>query len=595
MSVIRPEEIASIVEQEIEHFDKPVELEEEGSVIQVGDGIALVYGLERAMAGELLRFPGNVEGLVLNLEQHSVGVALLGSDRHIKEGDPVTRTGLVASVPVGPALVGRVVDPIGQALDGGPEVDIASPRMPLDIKAPGVLARQPVTEPLMTGLKAIDSMVPIGRGQRELIIGDRGTGKTAIAVDTILNQKGKGVWCVYVAVGQKASSVAMVVERLREQGAMEYTTVVAATADKSASLLYIAPYSGCTMAEYFRDRGEAALVVYDDLSKHAAAYRQLSLLLRRPPGREAYPGDVFYLHSRLLERASKLQEHYVIVKKTLSKDVSKENLKGIDDKVYRGKLGKDEAAEVLAQRSDKDDLELRRIPDTGGSLTALPIIETQSGDVSAYIPTNVISITDGQIYLEPDLFYAGVRPAVNVGLSVSRVGGNAQSKAMKQIGGRIRLDLAQYRELAAFAQFGADLDASTKAKLTRGERMVELLKQDQYQPLALWQQIAGIQTGVGGFLDDLDQAWVQPFQLSLFDSMTKDHPELVEILQQGDKLSKELLERLNGVIEKAKQDFVEAHKEEPHQMDVHMRYPGGRDVTPNMGHDGLESRLDSDE
>ncbi|RLB04588.1 MAG: F0F1 ATP synthase subunit alpha, partial [Deltaproteobacteria bacterium] len=444
---IRAEEISEIIEKQIRDYEKRVEVSETGVVLSVGDGIARIYGLEKAMAGELLEFPHGIMGMVLNLEEDNVGAALLGEDRHIKEGDIVKRTGRIVQVPVGEALVGRVVNPLGQPLDGKGPIEAKEYRN-IEEKAPGVVWRLPVKEPLQTGIKAIDSMIPIGRGQRELIIGDRQTGKTALVVDTIINQKGKDVYCIYVAIGQKQSTVAQVVDRLRRYGAMEYTTVVSATASEPAPLQYIAPYAGCTMGEYFRDTGRHALCVYDDLSKHAVAYRQMSLLLRRPPGREAYPGDIFYLHSRLLERAAKLND----------------------------KLG-------------------------GGSLTALPIIETQAGDVSAYIPTNVISITDGQIYLETDLFYSGVRPAVNVGLSVSRVGGNAQIKAMKQVAGSLRLDLAQYREMAAFAQFGSDLDKATQAQLARGERLVEILKQDQYQPLPVENQILIIYAGVNGFLD----------------------------------------------------------------------------------------------
>ncbi len=424
---IRAEEISEIIKQQIQDYDKKVEVSETGTVISVGDGIARLHGLENAMAGELLEFPGGLMGMVLNLESDNVGVAILGEDVHVKEGATVKRTNRIVQVPVGPSLLGRVVDAIGQPVDGKGPLDTKEFRF-VEIVAPGIIKRQPVKEPLQTGIKAIDSMIPIGRGQRELIIGDRQTGKTAIAIDTIINQKDDNVKCIYVAVGQKRSTVAQVVATLERFGAMAYTTVISATASDPAPMQYIAPYSGVTMGEWYRDNGEHALIIYDDLSKQAAAYRQLSLLLRRPPGREAYPGDVFYLHSRLLERAAKLGDT----------------------------LG-------------------------GGSLTALPIIETQAGDVSAYIPTNVISITDGQIFLSTDLFYSGVRPAVNVGLSVSRVGGNAQIKAMKQVAGSLRLDLAQFRELEAFAQFGSDLDKVTQAQLARGTRLVEVLKQPQYQ------------------------------------------------------------------------------------------------------------------
>ncbi|HEY6010683.1 MAG TPA: F0F1 ATP synthase subunit alpha, partial [Nitrospirota bacterium] len=443
---IKAQEISEIIKKKISDFEKTVEVAEVGTVITVGDGIAKVYGLDNVMSGELLEFPGGIMGMALNLEEENVGAVIMGDDMKIREGDIVKRTKRIAEVPVGDAIVGRVVDGIGQPIDGkGP---IASKEFrKIEVIAPGIVKRQSVREPLQTGLKAVDAMIPIGRGQRELIIGDRGTGKTAVALDTIINQKGQNVICIYVAIGQKRSTVAQVVKTLSEHGAMDYTIIVAATASDPAPLQFIAPYTGATIGEYFRDKGGHALIVYDDLSKQATAYRQLSLLLRRPPGREAYPGDVFYLHSRLLERAAKLSD----------------------------KLG-------------------------GGSLTALPIIETQAGDVSAYIPTNVISITDSQIFLESDLFYSGQRPAINVGISVSRVGGSAQIKAMKQVAGTLRLDLAQYRELAAFAQFGSDLDKATLAQLNRGQRMVELLKQDQYVPMPVEQQIFVIFAGTNGFV-----------------------------------------------------------------------------------------------
>src|SRR6202795_2706552 len=447
--MIKAGEISEIIKRELAGYEAEVDLQEVGRVIEVGDGIARVYGLEKAMAGELLAFPHDVVGMVLNLEQDQIGSVLFGDDTAIKEGDVVKRTGRIARVPGGEAPTGRVVNALGLPIDGKGPVATTEFR-PIERYAPGVVDRRSVKEPLQTGLKAIDAMIPIGRGQRELIIGDRGTGKTAIGVDTIINQKGQDVFCFYVAIGQKRSTVAQVVKVLEDAGAMAFTTVVVASASESAPLQYIAPYAGVTMGEYFRDSGQHALCIYDDLSKHATAYRQLSLLLRRPPGREAYPGDVFYLHSRLLERAAKLND------------------------------------------------ELK-----GGSLTALPIIETQLGDVSAYIPTNVISITDGQIFLESDLFYSGVRPAINVGISVSRVGGNAQIKAMRQVAGRLRLDLAQYRALAAFAQFGSDLDKSTQAQLTRGERMVELLKQGQFMPIPVENQVISIFAGTNGYLDDV--------------------------------------------------------------------------------------------
>jgi len=500
--MIKAEEISEIIKKQLQGYEAAVDLQEAGRVLEVGDGIARIYGLEGAMAGELLQFPGDVYGLVLNLEEDNVGAVLLGSDTLIKEGDRVTRTKRIAQVPVGEALTGRVVDALGQPVDGkGP---IASSEFrPLERYAPGVVDRRSVKEPLQTGLKAIDAMIPIGRGQRELIIGDRGTGKTAIGVDTIINQKGQGVYCFYVAIGQKRSTVAQVVKVLEDTGAMAYTTVVIASASEPAALQYLAPYAGCAMAEFFRDSGRHALCIYDDLSKHATAYRQMSLLLRRPPGREAYPGDVFYLHSRLLERAAKLNDE----------------------------LG-------------------------GGSLTALPIIETQLGDVSAYIPTNVISITDGQIYLESDLFYSGIRPAVNVGLSVSRVGGSAQIKAMRQIAGKLRLDLAQYRELAAFAQFGSDLDKATLQQLARGQRMVELLKQGQYAPLTVERQITIIFAGGQGLLDDLPVDQVRAFEEFLYPHLERKHAQLLPEIANKKELTDELRDALTKVIGEAKTEFM---------------------------------------
>src|SRR6267378_1685226 len=476
MAELKADEITSVLRQQIEGFKAGVDVSEEGTIISAGDGIARIYGLENCMAGELLKLPHNVYGLALNLEEESVGAVLFGEFFKIMEGDTVKRTRRIIEVPIGEALVGRVVNPLGQPQDGkGPIATEATG--PLERIAPGVVDRQPVKEPLQTGLKAIDAMIPIGRGQRELIIGDRQTGKTAIAIDTILNQKDSGVVCIYVAIGQKRSTVAQVVKALQDAGAMTYTIIVSASASEPATLQYIAPYAGCAMGEYFRDRRKHALVIYDDLSKHAAAYREISLVLRRPPGREAYPGDVFYLHSRLLERAAKLNDE----------------------------LG-------------------------GGSLTALPVIETQAGDVSAYIPTNVISITDGQIYLESDLFFSGIRPAVNVGLSVSRVGGSAQVKAMRQVAGSLRLDMAQFRELAAFAQFGSDLDKATQLQLARGQRMVEVLKQDQYQPLPVEKQVAIIFAGTQGLLDDLPVDAVREFEAHFHSWLErKQAPMLIEI------------------------------------------------------------------
>ena len=491
---IKAEEISSIIQDKIKDFDQRVDVTETGYVIQVGDGIAKVYGLEGAMAGELLEFPGDIFGVALNLEEDSVGAVLMGSDAGIKEGDPVKRTGRIAEVPVGDALVGRVVDAIGQPIDGKGPVSSTETRL-IEVRAPGVVERQSVSEPLQTGLKAIDAMIPIGRGQRELIIGDRQTGKTAIATDTIINQKGLNVYCIYVAVGQKRSTVARVVKTLEDHGAMAYTTVVSATASDAAPLQFFAPYAGVAMGEYFRDNGKHALIVYDDLSKHAVAYRQLSLLLRRPPGREAFPGDVFFLHSRLLERAAKLSDE-----------------KG------------------------------------AGSLTALPIIETQAGDVSAYIPTNVISITDGQIYLAGDLFYSGIRPAINVGLSVSRVGGAAQIKTMKQVAGTLRLDLAQYREMAAFAQFGSELDKATQAQLARGARMVELLKQEQYKPMPVADQVLSIFAGVNGFVDDVPVKNVREFEEGLLSYVKDKHPQLRDDVVAKKKIDEEFGARLKQVI-----------------------------------------------
>ncbi|MFO7155021.1 MAG: F0F1 ATP synthase subunit alpha [Pseudomonadota bacterium] len=497
---IRADEISRILKDEIREFGKKVEVAEVGTVLQVGDGIARVHGLTEAMAGELVEFPNGVRGLVLNLEEDNVGIAVMGPYEGIREGDQVKRTGRIAEVPVGKALLGRVVNGLGEPIDGRGPIESDTYRK-IEVKAPGVIARKSVKEPLQTGIKAIDAMIPIGRGQRELIIGDRQTGKTTIAVDTILNQKGLGVYCIYVAIGQKQSTVAQVVERLRAGGAMEYTTVVAANASDPAPLQFLAPYTGAAMGEYFRDNGMHALIVYDDLSKQAVAYRQLSLLLRRPPGREAYPGDVFYLHSRLLERAAKLSDE----------------------------LG-------------------------GGSLTALPIIETQAGDVSAYIPTNVISITDGQIYLETDLFHAGIRPAINVGLSVSRVGGSAQIKAMKQVAGTLRLELAQYRELAAFAQFGSDLDKATQEALARGERLMEVLKQGQGEPMPVERQVIQLyaatsrdENGVG-WIRNLPVSEVQRYMKELLEYIDTQHPEIPKLILEKKELTAEIREKLDRAL-----------------------------------------------
>ena len=502
--MIKAEEISEIIKRQLQGYEAEIDLKEAGRVIEVGDGIARIYGLENALAGELLEFPGGVFGLVLNLEADNVGAVLLGDDTQIKEGDPVMRTKRIAQVPVGPALVGRVVNALGQPVDGKGPIESKEFRN-IERYAPGVVDRRSVKEPLQTGLKAIDAMIPIGRGQRELIIGDRQTGKTAVATDTIINQKGAGVVCIYVAIGQKRSTVAQVVEKLRQFGAMEYTIVVAATASESAPLQFLAPYTGCTIGEFFRDSSRHALCIYDDLSKHAVSYRQLSLLLRRPPGREAYPGDVFYLHSRLLERAAKLSD-----------------------------------------------------AEGGGSLTALPIIETQAGDVSAYIPTNVISITDGQIYLEADLFYSGVRPAVNVGLSVSRVGGNAQIKAMKQVAGRMRLELAQYREMAAFAQFGSDLDKTTQMQLARGARLVEMLKQAQYQPQPVEQQVVTIFAATNGFVDGCEVGSLARFETELFSFMKDKHGALLTEIREKKQITDEIKAKLSTALEEFKGMFKEA-------------------------------------
>ena len=506
MAQIRADEITSILRQEIENYEKAIDVSEVGSVISVGDGIARIHGLEKVMAGELIEFPHDVAGIAMNLEEDQVGSVLLGDYTEIKEGDEVRRTRRIMSVPVGDALIGRVVDALGHPIDDKGPI-LTTQFNPVERLAPGVVARQPVKEPMQTGIKAIDAMIPIGRGQRELIIGDRQTGKTAIALDTIINQKGGDMICIYVAIGQKRSTVAQVVKTLTDFGAMEYTIVVAATASDPAPMQYIAPFSGCAMGEFFRDSGRHALCIYDDLSKHAAAYREISLLLRRPPGREAYPGDVFYLHSRLLERAAKLSAAH-----------------------------------------------------GGGSLTALPFIETQAGDVSAYIPTNVISITDGQIFLESDLFNSNVRPAINVGISVSRVGGNAQIKAMKQIAGSMRLDLAQYRDLAAFAQFGSDLDKASLAQLNRGKHLVEILKQNQYLPLPVEKQVAIIFAGTQGYLDDLPVEQCRKFEDELYRFIENAHRGLWDEIRTKKALDDELRGKLKAAVEEFKARFVADQK-----------------------------------
>jgi F-type H+-transporting ATPase subunit alpha len=547
---LRAEEISQIIKRQIQTYEKATQVTETGTVLSVGDGIARVHGLEGAMAGELLEFPGNLMGMTLNLESDNVGAALFGDASNVREGSTVKRTGRILDVPVGEALIGRVVNALGQPVDGKGPIETPHRRR-VEVKAPGIIARQSVKEPLQTGIKAIDSMVPIGRGQRELIIGDRQTGKTAVAIDTIINQKGQNVHCFYVAIGQKQSTVAAVVDKLAEFGAMAYTTVVVAGASESAPLQFIAPYTGVTMAEYFRDSGRHALCIYDDLSKQAVAYRQLSLLLRRPPGREAYPGDVFYIHSRLLERAAKMAEEWAVVPKG-TKDWSAIG----SAKVYAGEMGKHAAEEELKKKGDSH--ELIRNPKSGGSLTALPIIETQAGDVSAYIPTNVISITDGQIFLETDLFYSGVRPAINVGISVSRVGGSAQIKAMKAVSGSLKLDLAQYREKAAFAQFASDLDKVTRDQLSRGVRLVEVLKQGQYVPLAVEKQVVLVYAATKGFVDDIETAQLREFETGLYDFIQSKYASIYETIRTKKALDKDAEELLKKALGEYRSAFVKS-------------------------------------
>ncbi len=549
------DEISSIIKKQIQNFDRAALVSETGTVLTSGDGIARVYGLEGALAGELVEFDGGVIGLVLNLESDNVGVAVLGDATGVKEGDIVKRTGRIADVAVGEALLGRIVNALGQPVDGKGPID-SKLRRRIELKAPGIMQRQPVKEPMQTGIKAIDAMIPIGRGQRELIIGDRQTGKTAIAIDAIINQKGKGVFCVYIAIGQKASTVAQVVDKLTQHGAMEYTTVVLATASETAPLQYLAPYTGVTIGEFFRDTGRHALVVYDDLSKQAVAYRQMSLLLRRPPGREAYPGDVFYVHSRLLERACKLAERYFVVKKGQTVPPGDASFKGVDGQVYLGEDANKEAKKALEARADKAEHEVQRDPHSGGSLTALPIIETQAGDVSAYIPTNVISITDGQMFLESDLFYSGVRPAINVGISVSRVGGNAQIKAMKKFAGTMRLDLAQYRAMEAFAQFASDLDPATRAQLDRGSRLVELLKQGQYVPLAVERQVVIIFAGTQGYVDKLPVESLRSYEEELYRYIDEKHADLWEDIRSKKEITDEIKKKLETVLKAFGKQFV---------------------------------------
>ena len=525
---LRAEEISQIIKKQIQSYEKATLTTETGTILSVGDGIARIYGLEGAMAGELVEFPGGIVGLVLNLEADNVGAALFGDTTTIKEGDIVKRTGRIMDVPVGEALIGRVVNSLGIPIDGKGPVETPHRRR-VEIKAPGILQRQPVKEPLQTGIKAIDAMVPIGRGQRELIIGDRQTGKTAVALDAIINQKGQGVYCFYIAIGQKQSTVAAVVDKLTQHGAMEYTTIIVSGASESAPLQFISPYTGVTMAEYFRDSGRHALCIYDDLSKQAVAYRQLSLLLRRPPGREAYPGDVFYIHSRLLERAAKMADRFVVAAKG-----TKWEDRPADAKVFVGEQGHEPAKEELKAKGEG--FELVKDPTSGGSLTALPIIETQAGDVSAYIPTNVISITDGQIFLESDLFFSGVRPAINVGVSVSRVGGSAQIGAMKKVAGTLKLDLAQYREKAAFSQFASDLDKVTRDMLERGVRLVEILKQGQYVPLPVEKQVVIVYAGTKGYLDELPTSKLGEYESQLYAFLESKHPDIFETIRTKKKL-----------------------------------------------------------
>jgi F-type H+/Na+-transporting ATPase subunit alpha len=608
---IKADEIVKLLKKEIEEYAPQLEVDEVGSILEVGDGIARIFGLKNVMASEMLEFPGDIFGIALNLEESSVGAVLLGDFKNLREGDTVKRTGRVMSIPAGDAMVGRVVNPLGEPIDAKGPVK-TKVRRPLEIIAPGIAERQPVDEPLQTGIKAIDSMVPVGRGQRELIIGDRQTGKTAVAIDAIINQKGTGVICVYVAVGQKASTVANVVAKLRESGAMDYTIVVQAGASDPAPMQYIAPYAGVSLAEYFMyEKGMATLVVFDDLSKQASAYRELSLLLRRPPGREAYPGDVFYLHSRLLERSVKMKDKWVIVKKDAKEgthegvngvvydrndgeDVANHVIHGFDKSKFkvmelnadnateadRGKFAivatknnvpeqqsifktEKEANSVFEGMKDADSYEVRKVYPSGGSLTALPIIETQEGEVSAYIPTNVISITDGQIYLEPNLFFAGIRPAINVGISVSRVGGNAQIPAMKAYAKSLRLDLASYWDLEAFAQLGTDLDDMTKAKLERGKRMVELLKQGQYQPMAVEDQVIMIYAGNEGILDKIPQSEVAVFEKKVLAYIHSTHNEIPTEIREKKKMSKELTANLKGVLVDYAKAYLEGNAPDP--------------------------------
>ncbi|MCB9894830.1 MAG: F0F1 ATP synthase subunit alpha [Planctomycetes bacterium] len=555
---LRSDEITSVIKKQIESFGEEIGMEEVGTVLEVGDGICRVYGLENVQANEMVEFENGAFGLAFNLEEDSVGIVIMGDFITIKEGQQVKRTGKILSIPCGEGFLGRVVDPLGKPIDGKGPIEAADQRL-IEFKAPGIEARQPVKVPLQTGIKAIDSMIPVGRGQRELVIGDREVGKTAVTVDTIINQKGKGVICVYVAIGQKASTVRQVVATLEKYGAMDYTIVVSANAQDPAPLQYLAPYAGAALAEYFMyatDKPQQirdTLCIYDDLSKQAVAYRQMSLLLRRPPGREAFPGDIFYCHSRLLERAAKLKEEFIIVKK----DAPWDTTEGIDGKRYGNRTPHEEKAAEAALKAAGDGHELRMHPQTGGSMTALPVIETQAGDVSAYIPTNVISITDGQIYLTPEFFYANVRPAIDVGISVSRVGGNAQIKAMKKVAGRLRLDLAQFRELEAFAQFGSDLDKATQAQLARGARMVEVLKQGLYQPAPVENQVAILWAATNGMLDEVPVEDVQKYEKAYIEYLNTNKASTMEAI----RVKKELTDEVVGVFRDAAKVVAEQIKQ----------------------------------
>jgi F-type H+-transporting ATPase subunit alpha len=540
-------DISESLQQQIEAFEPELELRDIGTVFEAGDGIALASGLADVQSQELVQFDNGVMGIAFNLEADTVGITIMGEFSEINEGMSVRSTGRIASVPVGKGVIGRVVNALGQPIDGKGPIQFSGYR-PIERIAPGVIERKDVDTPVQTGIKTVDALTPIGRGQRELIIGDRQTGKTALAIDAIINQKDKDLICIYVAIGQKKAAIARTVATLEEHGAMDNTVVVIASADESAALQYIAPYAGCAIGEEFMEQGKDALIIYDDLSKHAWAYRQLSLLLRRPPGREAYPGDVFYLHSRLLERAARLSDDYVITKKDFSEDTaSLEN--AVDGNAYRGPVAEHLASEALKAMDNAGDLKIVKLAGSGGSLTALPIIETLLGDVSAYIPTNVISITDGQIYLESDLFYAGIRPALNAGLSVSRVGGDAQTKSMKQVAGGLRLDMAAFRELAAFAQFGSSLDETTQAQLSRGQRLQEVLKQPQYQPVSLANQVLAIYGATKGHIDNIEIERVSEWEAAVLRYLTTSHPDLVKEAAKGDKISDELAEKLDAAFE----------------------------------------------